>query len=1187
MKADPLALLHADAAGLGIDLTPDLLGQVVDAFGAGLFARLLDPREAATAVADIWNAAYNKLDFDSAVIVCLAVRRVLAPGASRLQPHLGNLRWRATWCHVHLYLAGSLYQQAKELMAHGAGDLVRPMLTEALRCWDVVEPNDGHLADRTPGRIWRGMRGVTRLVLARQDPEPLALLRGARVDLRLAEERGDTSEEHFAFLLEVHYRLSQHPEEPRTIWDEVDQLVERARPYVSDSFSWLSVLGEAHLRKAQSVVHGEDEKAADDTDATVDLGPGPRPELPGDEAVVARRKAALDAYREALRLFRSAQERVNGSEHGFRLVMLRHNHGVARAGIARTLQALREMDEVRDLYSAALDDFRWSARHDTPVRGSAYPSALIDCALHLYRSRDFAGAHAVAEEAYFLCEATPDLLANPARQKFLVELWRAAALRGLWPWTETAPDELPEPDPVSAPLPADVRTRLDALLAVQPDELMSAVPLVLSAWLLIERAEPLVDLPRIRATLATLHTLRERATTDTRSWLSARLGMLCGQLDRLCRITSGPATDDTTGPTRNTDGLALEAPARENLLARAYAYFGDAVAETTERRRQLEFGLGRATLHHAKALLAEEGESETAVQLLHEARDVLTACLDEPTDGPPAVSGKPVERPLVRERVTSYLGETCLRLHALTRDEAHLRGAVEWFEQTIAANETMGNVQGMLGDAYLRLARTGSKDDLRTALALKAKARAGGDRSRENFSVSAAGHHRLWRLTQDPEEFATAVGLALRARGLAADWPWPLLQLADLAGAPAAVRATPQLSWEAEEAETYGAAHAESQRLLEAVRNGDQTRLHEQAARTAVHSRTFRQAVLGGRSETFVLDDPHRLLSTTLVLKPTYLAEAEAERAHLESLRQYLRDTAAPRWMRLPEVLALVDLPHDWASTRRPPPDTALASRRAVGRSLAGAIADAYDGRRRLPYEMLVCALRYLARIHVWSSGVTGIAHTGSTHRAHARVAAELEKRAGRLQIPGARDLVEQWEAVAVPSLPFLPGRDAHAENWLVTDSGDVVALDLEPHGHFPLLYEVVQLIEDHAALPLKDSDWPDREALCRVYLDELAALGHTDTMSGPDVLPAYQAFALVRAVFLVEHLSGRPSDGKPKPSSASTGSRRWARRRLAHSHALLERCATTATEEGLRDLALRLETFLPADDTGDVLVGA
>ncbi|MFK0042892.1 hypothetical protein ACIQU4_02110 [Streptomyces sp. NPDC090741] len=427
---DPLALLHAEAAALNIDLTPDLLGRVMACFGEGVFAKLLDPAAGATVVAGVWQATYNKLEFENAVIVCLAIRRVLALGPSRLRPHLGDLRWKATWCHVHLYLAGSLYQRSKELMGTGSGDAVRPMLTEALRCWDAVEPNDVHLAKGEPGRIRRGMRGVTRLVLARQDASPLALLHGARTDLHLAEQRGDTTAEHFAFHLEVLYRLAQDPAELPTLWIEADHLAARTRPHVSGSFTWLCALGELHLRKAQSVVSAEDEPLFDGPDPPIPGGEPGVPDTSGEEAAVARRTAALEAYEQALRNFQEAKDRATCRENGFRLVMLRHNHGVARAGIARTLQALRRADEAQAHYVTAIEDMRWSASHDTPVQGSAFPSALIDYALYLYRAKDWAAAHALAREARLLRAASPGLLVE-SRERFTVELWRATALRAL------------------------------------------------------------------------------------------------------------------------------------------------------------------------------------------------------------------------------------------------------------------------------------------------------------------------------------------------------------------------------------------------------------------------------------------------------------------------------------------------------------------------------------------------------------------------------------------------------------------------------------------------------------------------------------------------------------------------------------------------------------------------------------
>ncbi|MFB6903087.1 hypothetical protein ACFCWB_02290 [Streptomyces bacillaris] len=1159
---DPLSLLYVEASALGIDLTPDLLGRVMACFGEGVFAKLLDPDTGVTVAAEVWKATYSKLPNEDAIVVCLALRGVFGLGPSRLRPHLGDLRWKATWCHVHLYLAGSLYQWSKELMSTGSGDVLR-LLTEALRCWDVVEPNDAYLAKGPGGRIWRGMRGVTRLILARQDPSPLPLLHGARADLLLAEQRGDTSAEHFAFHLEVLHRLAQDRAELPTLWSEADELAARARPHVSGSLPWLCARGELYLRKAQSVVGLEGEQLSRESGSPLPDDESGLPDISDEVAAVARRAAALEAYEEALRHFQEAQGRAAGREHGFRLVMLRHNQGVARAGMARTLQALRRFDEAQAHYVTAIEDMRWSASHATPVQGSAFPSALVDYALHLYRAKDFAAAHVLAQEAHLLCVASPGRLGE-SRERFTAELWRATAVLALWPLKEASSDDLSDPDGWSVPDLVELRVRLDALLACGPTESPAVRPLVWAARLLVAQADA-ADLDRLRATLTTLHALRETGSAGNRPWLSTQLGMLFGKLDRQWRAADGAATGEP------------QPPPFDNPAARSYTYFGDAVRESTVRSRRAEFDLGRAAFHHAKVLLAETGDPESAVMLLHEAREVLLACLDEEAaeGGVPLTTAAQAEQPLVREHVTRYLGETCLRLSTLTQDGDHLREAIDWLEQTSNSGDAVGNVQGMLGDAYLRLARAGNAQALRTALEHKARARETGDRSRENLSVSAAGHYRLWRSSRRPQEFVTAVELALEACRLAPDWPWPLLQLAGMAAAPAVV-APP----EGPEATTPSRpGDAETDRLRAAVWAGDQDLFYERAVRTAVYSQPFRRTVLGGRSETFVLDDPHRLLSTTLVLKPTYRAEAEAEQSHLASLRQYLHDTAAPRWMRLPEVLALVALPSGFSHDRERSPDTVLASRRAVGRSLAGVIAEAYEGRRRSPREQVGNALRYLARIHVWSSGTADPGGPEDAARAQAAVAAELEKRAMRLALPDAQGLAESWAAAARWPSASVPGRDAHAENWLITDSGDVVALDLEPHGCFPLLYEVAQLIEDHAALSLKESDWPEREALCRVYLDELKALGYyPNTVAAADVLPAYQAFALVRAVFLVEHLTvGRSGPAPTGRAPESTGSRRWADRRLAHARALVDHCAGTATDPLLRGLALRLKASLLA----------
>ncbi|MFD6169443.1 hypothetical protein [Streptomyces coeruleorubidus] len=875
MSEDLLTLLYRQTLTLNFPFTPDLLDRVTDFCPDGTFQQLLDPRTALKALPVVWRASYNELEPERAILVCLAVRNVLRPGPAVVGTRFAGLRWDATFFHVHLYLAGSLQQYATEQMARGRSRLVRPMLEEAIRCWEIVEPDADRLLAPTSKarRIWRGKRGVTRLYLARNTRQPFELLRGARTDLEYAEAADDHSPGHYTFLLEVLTRLSDDPAELPMLWEAADALIERAAPRVVGSSRWLVTLGEHRLKRAQSP-------------------------------------------------------------------------------------------------------------HGRPADGLDVQSASA-----LYR--------------------------------------------------------------------------------------------------------------------------------------------------QLC-----------------TDLVAAD-----------------------EQSREAKVVLGRAALHYAKVMKLAGGADDEAVMLLREARDVLTACLD---DDPADTGGEADVQEVSSARVTGMLGEVALRLHSLTRVAHHLTEAISWLETASQDPDAPDNVHGLLGEAYLRRARTGSEKDLRTALEYKARARDVGDSNPGNFSVSAAGHFQLWRKTGAPEEFSTAVDLAVAAWELDPQWPWPLMQLAEFAaaGARKGIPAGPPQESATPELEDEGHADPKASEIRRAVREGDQARLYQEAAWTAVHAQPFRQEVLGGRSETFVLDDPQRLLSATLVLKPTSRAEAEAERDHLASLRQYLRNTGAPGWMLLPVPLAMVELPRDWPTSRDPAPDTALSSRRAVGRSLAASIADAYEVRGGQPLASVSQAIRYLARIHVWATEMSGLRPgqaPATTSNAYERVADDLTKRAGRLGVPDPNACAARWRSVTPSALPPVPGRDAHAENWLVTDNGRMVALDLEPHGHLPLLYEVAQLVEDHAALDLKDSDWPERLALCELYLDELAHLGYPVTVAHADVLPAYQSFALVRALFLMEHLS----ETAAADSAVSTGSRRWAQRRLFHAHALLERCEETAAAPGLRDLAGELQGFL------------
>ncbi len=88
--------------------------------------------------------------------------------------------------------------------------------------------------------------------------------------------------------------------------------------------------------------------------------------------------------------------------------------------------------------------------------------------------------------------------------------------------------------------------------------------------------------------------------------------------------------------------------------------------------------------------------------------------------------------------------------------------------------------------------------------------------------------------------------------------------------------------------------------------------------------------------------------------------------------------------------------------------------------------------------------------------------------------------------------------------------RDAHGGNWLRDDMGRIVAIDMESSGFLPVGYDVAQLIEDSAMLPVTAAGWSARmEEWCSYRSRMSLHLG--DHIS----LAVYEWFALYRALWL------------------------------------------------------------------------
>ena len=133
----------------------------------------------------------------------------------------------------------------------------------------------------------------------------------------------------------------------------------------------------------------------------------------------------------------------------------------------------------------------------------------------------------------------------------------------------------------------------------------------------------------------------------------------------------------------------------------------------------------------------------------------------------------------------SKLGEAYVRLHSITGKNEQADCAISALSQARALGNSAPQLLGLLADAHYRRGRAnGSLTDLRLALQLKAQARDAGHNSRENWSVSAAAALRIWQLSRQPEDLRAAIEAICASNHIDPKWPWPPLQMADVARLP-------------------------------------------------------------------------------------------------------------------------------------------------------------------------------------------------------------------------------------------------------------------------------------------------------------------------------------------------------------------------------------------------------------------
>jgi tetratricopeptide (TPR) repeat protein len=497
----------------------------------------------------------------------------------------------------------------------------------------------------------------------------------------------------------------------------------------------------------------------------------------------------------------------------------------------------------------------------------------------------------------------------------------------------------------------------------------------------------------------------------------------------------------------------------------------------------------------------------------------------------------------------SRAGEAFARLHAETGNDADLNAAIEHLQAALDLGHPFADLRGHLADAlYRRGRRNGNSDDLRAAVAYKNEDWDSGARTRENRSVAAAAATILYDMGGDDSYLTDAVRFAAQAVTVDPRWPWPVMQLAELA------RTIPP----------HGRGDGQSQSVtttlpppldgLFAAR--DHAGLWNYAANLAATTDEFNPAPLGGQTSrkrmVYVLADQHRLLEQTLVLKRLDVAQAHHEFDTTSAFTLYLRRTGAPRTWRVPDPIAVMPDPSD--------PSLAIyIMRRARGLTL-GQLADL--GESVTPH--VEAAVHFLASFIAFASEHKPKGRERVSSSRIRRLCDKLSSDCSRLGLPKGitsaasaglhRRLVTDGVAVAK--------RDAHAGNWLITDGGDIVAIDLESSTELPMLWEVAQLIDDHPFMPATVEGWTQRIRFAHEHLNDLRAAGLA--IFAPENIPETLAWYLfAHAVSQLNRLRPRGYD----PDVSLTGAQAKQRRR-DHTGALLELLATTTLDPSLRETA-------------------
>lgn len=385
----------------------------------------------------------------------------------------------------------------------------------------------------------------------------------------------------------------------------------------------------------------------------------------------------------------------------------------------------------------------------------------------------------------------------------------------------------------------------------------------------------------------------------------------------------------------------------------------------------------------------------------------------------------------------------------------------------------------------------------------------------------------------DEPKLVAAVEAALSLADFDQAWPTPLIVLAREVASWDAPLSAPAIY-------RIRQHPLRSHDIRNRVLDRDAPGLYELAAERALASREVDRKHLGGRTGVYLAEDYSGVVQDNFVFKPTTVALADREERRVAIINDAIREAGMEHKFELPLTMARSELPPG-DPLRRNAYEVIVARQYHSGETLSDYVQEALD--RKAALAALRLTVSFLALIHVAESCDPG---------AGLKMRSQLwSKEFGRwlkaLRIENRANVFADWWSIFDGCVPCYKRRDAHPLNWIVTPRRDIIAVDFEATGWRPAGYELAQLTDDFALLPVNGDGWKERKELLAEYRNRLCEDGAI--IEEGALWDAYEASLVARAVRLL-------SD--PVPSS----------RGREHGVQLLRYLAAQATHVRVRSIA-------------------